>query len=180
MLPTTDMVPSRRAWGTAAAMLIAGLAVGAAAMYPYAEGTPPPAAVAPAPRVAATSELMVALLDPAADGVWGAVAVIETAGGVEERRPRSDTEWLAVRTQALLVAEGARLLMTPAHARDQDRWLAAARQLVVAGAEAVHAAEKRDPQAVLDAGERIYAACVQCHSAYWSAGPAQIPPAPTP
>lgn len=177
MTSPSYVVSSRRAWSAAGLMLVIGLVTGAAAMYPYARqsrAAPVPAATA----VATTRELMTALLDPAADQVWGAIAVIETAAGVEERQPRTDAEWAAVRTQALLVAEGGRLLMTSGHSRDGDGWSMSARRLVETSVAAVRATERHEPQALLDAGEQIYAACVQCHSSYWPSGPSAAPPVP--
>ncbi len=48
---------------------------------------------------------------PHADILWESVATISGPKGVEERQPRTDKEWAAVRTNALLVIEGANMLM---------------------------------------------------------------------
>jgi hypothetical protein len=54
----------------------------------------------PAPTyrpIADVKQLMQGIVDPSADGVWESVSVIFTKAGMEERRPRTDKEWAAVR-----------------------------------------------------------------------------------
>jgi hypothetical protein len=132
--------------------------------------------------VATIKELMTGLIDPSADHVWGAVAVVESASGVEEKAPKTDAEWSAVRTHALTLAEAGNLLMLDGRAKDRRTWLAMSRALIDAGETAAHAAEKRDPSALLNAGEQVFSACALCHQAYWTEGPAgalaPLPPPP--
>lgn len=110
---------------------------------------------------------MAGLIDPAADIVWGSVGTIITASHTEERRPRTDKEWEEVRNAALHLTEGANLLMLGDRAKDHDAWWRMSRALVDAGAVALEAAEKKDVQALLDAGDGITTACDTCHSVYW-------------
>jgi hypothetical protein len=78
--------------------------------------------VAPAPVLAAklpvgltpeasVLDLMLEVIDPNADELWESVATISTRTGVEERHPRTDAEWKAVRRKALLLVEAANLLV---------------------------------------------------------------------
>lgn len=140
-----------------------------------------PSARTPRP-VATIKELMTGLIDPAADEVWGAVAVIESASGVEEKAPKTDAEWSAVRAHALTLAESGNLLMLDGRAKDRRVWLAMSRALVDAGEIAARAAEKKDAAGLLDAGEQVFSACALCHQAYWTEGPtgplAPLPPPP--
>lgn len=110
---------------------------------------------------------MAGLIDPAADVVWGAVGTIVTKQGTEERRPRTDQEWDAVRNAAVGLTEGGNLLMLGGRVKDRGAWLAMSRALTDAGATAVKAAEEKNVQALFDSGEAITAACDSCHAAYW-------------
>jgi hypothetical protein len=132
--------------------------------------------------VASVRDVMTAILDPAADEVWGAVAVIESATGVEERAPRSEEDWQRVRRHALTIAESGNLLMVPGRAVDAEDWARLSRALVEAGGRAVAATEARDPARLLVAGEEVFAACAACHRAYWGERApdafAPLPPVP--
>ena len=62
----------------------------------------PPAqasAVPPIKAVATLEEVMHGMVIPSAQTVWGASGTIYTAGGVEERKPKSENEWLLVEGQ---------------------------------------------------------------------------------
>ena len=61
--------------------------------------------------VASVLDLMLGQIDPAADFLWESVATISGPKGVEERQPRTDAEWAEVRYKALMVIEGANMLM---------------------------------------------------------------------
>src|SRR5688572_8488746 len=75
---------------------------------------PPPAAPQPEYRPMATvKDLMTDVIDPNADGVWEAVGTIATPEGIEERAPKTDEEWQAVRRHAIALIEAANLLLIP-------------------------------------------------------------------
>jgi Cytochrome C' len=161
---------------------------------------PPPAAVKAEPvasdlrPVASVLDLMLGVIDPSADSMWESVATISGPKGVEERQPRTDKEWAAVRANALLVIEGANMLMvegrkvahpgqqledpgsttdfTPAQAQveiDKDRpaFVAFAHALQDAAGTALTAIEKRDANALLEAGGDLDEACESCHKRFW-------------
>ena len=161
----------------------------------------PTAASAGLKPVASVLDLMLGMIDPAADSLWESVATISTPKGVEERQPRTDKEWADVRYKALIVIEGANLLAlegrrvahpgqkleepggatdySPEQAQvviDADRasFLAFARALQDAGGLALTAIEKRDAETYLEAGGIIDEACEQCHRKFW------YPDSPTP
>src|SRR2546422_3929524 len=61
--------------------------------------------------MASVKDIMDGVVDPQSDVIFEAVATILTKAGTEERAPRTDAEWEGVRTGALLLIEGAHLLM---------------------------------------------------------------------
>jgi cytochrome c553 len=133
-----------------------------------ARGEQRKAATSPPIRAEASiKQLMAGLIDPAADTVWESVGTIISAAGTEERRPKTDKEWEAVRNAALHLTEGGNLLMLGHRAKDHDAWWRMSRTLVDAGAVALKAAEDRNVQALFDAGEGIATACDTCHGVYW-------------
>jgi hypothetical protein len=56
---------------------------------------------------------MEGVVDPSADVLWDSVAYIATTKGVEDRQPRTDEEWKAVRNGAITLIEAANLLSMP-------------------------------------------------------------------
>src|SRR6185503_49065 len=65
-------------------------------------------------KITATiQDIMDAQVDPAADEIWNSVASIVTASGIEEKQPRTDEEWEALKLKAFLVIEGSNLLVMP-------------------------------------------------------------------
>lgn len=153
----------------------------------------PSAAAAPQYKVSATiKDLMMATVDPLTDVVWESVATIVTPAGTEERRPRNDEEWTAVKNAAVTVMETANLLQMPGRAvarpgeqsefpgielepsemqklidADLKAWSDHANALHDAMADALKAAEAKDPEGVMAAGEHIENACESCHLKYW-------------
>jgi hypothetical protein len=147
------------------------------------------AANAPVP-VATLKELMDSTVDPAADGIWEAVAVISTANGEEHRQPRTPEEWAAVRRHAMTLIESMNLVVLPGrHAAppgakpglgeltpaqidqgiEQKRVLftAFARALQVTAQQALEAIDEQDIEGVVRTGGDIDAACEVCHVTFW-------------
>jgi hypothetical protein len=127
-------------------------------------GGPPPSAYKP---VADVKQLMQAVVDPSADAVWESVATIFTKEGAEERRPRTDKEWAAVRSHAMTLAESGNLLMMPGRAKDGGDWMKFAQELVDTSAVALRAAEAKNVEGLLDVGGLIDEVCERCHKKYW-------------
>jgi hypothetical protein len=137
-------------------------------------------------------DIMDSMVDPSADVIWESVATIVTIEGTEEKAPRTDDEWKAVRRGAIRIIEATNLLMIPGRhvalpgekaenenielapeeieARlDADRasWITLAHGLHDAGMTALHAIEAKDPPALSAAGEGLDRACENCHLKYW-------------
>jgi cytochrome c556 len=129
-------------------------------------------------------------IDPAADALWDSVAYIASTSGVEDRQPRTEAQWRAVRAQALKLIEGTDLLAMPGRRvavgstpvgegestpteiqRRIDANRAAFVQFAGAlrqtGLQALAAIDARDAQALLAAGSQIDEACESCHLVYW-------------
>ena len=53
------------------------------------------------------------MISPASRAVFGAVSSEVTPNGTVEKSPKTETEWAAVRRQALTMVEGANILLTP-------------------------------------------------------------------
>ena len=58
-------------------------------------------------------EIMLGVVDPTADFIFESVSVVVTAAGSKETQPRTEEEWLAVRNNALILAEAGNLLKMP-------------------------------------------------------------------
>ena len=135
------------------------------------------------------------LIDPAADAVWDAVVTEVTPDGIVETRPETDGDWTRLRRQAVLLAEGANLLLVEGRrvaapesrselpgidlhpdaiedllAEDWRPWAEAARALADASVTVLDAVEARDVDALLAAGADLDLACESCHAQYWYPG----------
>jgi hypothetical protein len=166
------------------------------------------AAAAPAPQiqpVASIQEVMQAFIDPSADAIWDAVSTTITKNSVEEKKPRTDAEWQAVRLHAIRVIEGASLLQVPGRrvvheggkleddhvegnakledivasvAKDPASFAAAARTLQTSALAVLAAIDARDLTRIGETGSALDAACESCHLNYWY--PKQVLPRWTP
>jgi hypothetical protein len=138
-------------------------------------------------------DIMDAVIDPAADHIWDAVAITVTAKGREEKFPRTDEEWKELRRRAIQVMEGANLLLVPGRhvARpgekvdpriakppdqiealiNQDRasFTKMAHDLYDSVLPVLQAIEAKDKDKLLEVSDGIDRACENCHIKYWYA-----------
>jgi hypothetical protein len=128
------------------------LAAAVAAAMTQAASSPRP----PTRNIGTMSDLMVKIIYPASDALFY----------IESRTPKSESEWTVLEGQALMVAESANLLMMPGRARDQKQWMADAKLMLDAGADAYAAAKKRDVNGIVLVGERLLESCTSCHKNY--------------
>ena len=178
--------------GSLAFLLLTASASLVACMHEPGVGTTPPSAEF---RPEATvQDLMEGLIDPSADSLWESVAYISSPTGIEDRQPRSDEQWKAVRVHALLLIEAGNLLAMPgrrvvterpgsapapalgelSHAEMQQRleslrtaFVPMAKGRQDAAAQALAAIDARDAQALMEAGAVIDNACEACHVIFW-------------
>ena len=111
-------------------------------------------------------QLMTAVVDPAADVIWGSVGTIVSAEGTEERFPKTDEEWTAVLNSAFVITESGNLMMMGSRAKDSGEWMRQSQELIDVGIRTVKAAEARDKDAIFTLGGNIYEVCANCHQAY--------------
>ena len=141
---------------------------------------------------ATIKDIMVSIIDPEADVLWNSVATIISAAGTEEREPRTDEEWAAVRQSAIQLVEATNLLRIPGRqvakpgeksenprielepetmqkliADDPATWTMRVNALHDAAVPALNAINARNAKGLFDAGEHIESACESCHQQYW-------------
>lgn len=129
--------------------------------------------------VADARQLMLSVIEPAAEVYWDAVGVIMDEEGTRHIEPRTEGEWEAVENAAFVLAESGNLLLLEERAQGRDPWRAMSRGMIEIGRRAVAAARARDPDAVFEAGGDVYLVCTGCHAVYatetlrpsWDAGP---------
>ncbi len=159
-----------------------------------AASVPPQAATSGIAPVASIQEVMQALVDPSADAIWESVSTTITKHGVEEKQPRTDAEWQAVRLHTIRLLEGASLLqvagrkvvqdglkleddhvesnaraedIAAAIAKQPSAFSAAAKDLQHSAAAVLAAVDARDVQRLSVTGAALDAACESCHLRYW-------------
>jgi hypothetical protein len=111
-------------------------------------------------------QLMEGPIAHAAEVYWGAVSTVVDKDGIHENFPRNDEEWEAVWAAGLTIGESGNLLMMGDRARDNEEWMRLSAAMVDVGMEAAAAAEGKDPEKVLEVGERVYNVCTECHMKY--------------
>lgn len=175
-----------------AACLLAGCSKPAPELAGSKPAPEPAVAATPYHLVASIREVMNSVIDPNVDVVWNAVRTVIDHGTPVDYVPANDEEWAAVRRSALTVIEGANLLMMPGRsvappgagslspgvelAPNQIRalidmnpngWNQFARSLQDSVQVAMAAIEKKDAQALFEAGDDIDEVCEACHQTYW-------------
>jgi hypothetical protein len=119
--------------------------------------------------IADVKQLMQSVIDPNADAIWEATGSIVTAKGVEERRPKNQAEWDAVRNSAVVLTEAGNLLMMVPRAKDGDVWMKRSQEMIDTGFAAWKAAEAKNVDALFTIGGDVYDACSHCHQDYMDA-----------
>jgi hypothetical protein len=141
---------------------------------------------------ATVKDIMISIVDPEADVLWQAVAIIVDASGTEEREPKTDEDWAALRRAAIALVESPNLLLVPGRrvARpgeasenpeielepdamqkliddDPVTWRKLAYGLQNAMAPVLKAIDEKNAKGLFDAGEDLDRACENCHKEYW-------------
>ena len=164
----------------------------------------PEADAIPFKPTAGIQDIMAGMIEPSAEFIWGSVSTTVTAEGVEEKQPRTEEEWSEVRRHALILAESANLLLidgrqvtragrqlddhgTPGNLtlEQVEQAIVTERASFVGFSQALHdvsaalvkAAEEKDVQTIMSAGETLDEVCESCHLKFWYPGQ-KIPPLP--
>jgi hypothetical protein len=111
-------------------------------------------------------DLMLNVLDPAADGLWEAVGTVITLEGKFEKFPATDDEWAGVRGSALQLAESGNLLMLPSRSGGDADWIKYSKDLIDQSSRALKAIEAKDKDALFSIGGDIYDVCTNCHKQF--------------
>ncbi len=106
--------------------------------------------------VATVNQLMKVFIIPSSDALFQ----------VAMEAPQDDEAWTAVQNSALMLAESGNLLMIGDRAKDAGEWIKAAQALIEAGTVAFKAAEAKNVDALIEAGDQVYATCEGCHQQY--------------
>lgn len=121
---------------------------------------------APAPSVLSVKEVMRHVVNPAAERFWKTSGSVSTEEGVEERAPTSDASWTEMVDAGAILHEAGETLGQPGRGVADEPWKRYARQLSVAGAQAMAAARAKDGDKAFEAGSAIYDSCYGCHGRY--------------
>jgi cytochrome c556 len=167
-----------------------------------AQTAKPAAPAAPRPRAAAppstykptatVKDLMDYIVIPSSEALFNAVSSTTGPNGVENKEPKTDADWAAVRQRALLLAEAGNLLMVPgrhvASPKDKSKnpgselepaqmdalvakspavFAQKARGIMDAALIALKAIDARDVEGLSNAGGDIDEACESCHLVFW-------------
>jgi hypothetical protein len=151
----------------------------------------------PLKPIAGVQDIMAGMIDPAADFLWASVSTTVTEGKTVEKQPHTDQEWAEVRRQAIVLAEGANLIMmdgrhvvkegsnledhgTPGNltaaeseqaiAKNRASFIAFAQALRDVGRSMLDAADAKNPQGLIDAGDTMDQVCEGCHLEFWYPG----------
>ena len=140
--------------------LILSLGVAACGNSPVPEQAAVPATAPAAPTPVANSrQIMLGLLIPAADIVWGAA----------NETPADEAAWEKIQANAAMIAEAGNLMQTAPRVVDQDQWLADAKALVETSTAAAQAAAEKNLDKLSEAGNNMYEVCDKCHAKYMPA-----------
>jgi hypothetical protein len=123
-------------------------------------------ALPPFQTTANMKDLMLNVLDPAADGIWESVGTIMTKEGTFEKSPGTDDEWAVVRMHAIQLAESGNLLLLPARSSGSAEWIAEATALIDVSNRAIKTIDARDKDALFAIGGDIYDVCTSCHKQF--------------
>ena len=147
--------------------------------------------------VVSVKELMRYTIDPISDNIFDAVTYEATKKGVVETVPKTDEDWEKVKIGAVTLAEAIYLLklprpfappgdvnnstgpnppeLSPAQIQakldaDPVLWDAKIQALRNVALEVLEIADKKDVNALFEAGEDLDKACENCHLEYWYPG----------
>lgn len=148
---------------TVGALLVVGCAQGDVASEPVVEVAPP----SPAKLPTSLNEVMVALVNHAADPIWVAAW----------KNPETDRQWNELERLAYQLELAGSLLTMPGTGPLDEQWVADpswkkwADDLRDSGTNALSAVKSRDLEAVRLAGDEIVETCEGCHTDFKPAQP---------
>ena len=136
-------------------LILALLTLAAAACAPAQQATP----AAPTPAFKTTAnvkQLMTAIVIPSSDILFE----------MGSKPPADEAGWMRVQNAAVSLAESGNLLMIGDRSKPEKEWADFSRAMIDAGQLALKAADKKNVDEVLAAGDKIYETCDNCHQKY--------------
>src|SRR5688572_1017302 len=119
----------------------------------------PAAAVPQIEAIATTRQIMLGITIPTSDVLFG----------VATEAPKDDAAWERVQANALALAESGNLLMVGSRVRDQGDWIKHCKTLIETAKLAAQAAQEKNIDKELEAGDKVYEVCDGCHKQYMPA-----------
>lgn len=141
---------------------------------------------------ATVQDIMLSMVDPAADALWNSVSSTVTQAGSEDKQPHTEQQWQAVRGNAITLIEAANLLLIKGRQVAHDgaksenpgieespqavqrlldadwaSYVKFAYELHDAGVQALAAIDAKKPADLIVVGGHIDDACEQCHQHFW-------------
>ena len=144
------------------------VAVVAVALSACSGGKAPEAAKVAAPALesyATTRQVMLGLTIPASNLLFQ----------LGDNTPKDDAGWEIVVATALTLAESGNLMLTGTRDLNQPEWTDFSQRLIEAAKKTAVAAQAKDVDQVLDAGNELYEVCDACHQKYLPARAAETP-----
>jgi hypothetical protein len=135
---------------------LVGTLAACTAKQPEAPAAP---ATPPLEALATTKQVMLGITIPTSDVVFQ----------VGSKAPADDMEWEKVAANAAALAESGNLLMVGTRLVDHGDWIKNAQALIATAKEAGQAAQEKNVDKVLAAGDKIYEVCDTCHKKYMAA-----------
>lgn len=110
----------------------------------------------PAVPVSITQQVMREATIPASEAIFSAAG----------NPPGDGPGWRNVQANAAALADSGQRLIRAVRGGEKEKWVKLAGALVLAAKQVDRAAGARDADALAAAGERLYASCENCHSAF--------------
>ena len=163
-----------------------------------ASGTAPVAPAAALQPVDSVVGLMAGQIAPSSAFLWEAVGTVTGPKGTEEKQPRTDAEWAAVRRQARILIEASNLLLVEGRhvawpkearanppgatdltpeasevliAKNWPAWAALATALRSSTLATLKTIDAKDVDGLMETGSAIDEACEACHKVFWYPDP---------
>jgi len=149
---------------------------------------------------ASIQDIMLSVVDPAADAIWESVATIVTHEGTEERRPRTDEDWETLRHEAVRLVEASNLMLMEGRdvarrgfrsehpgielepeevqeliEEDFETWTRLVNDYHRVAVTMFDAVTNRDADRLFDEGGPLDVTCERCHQRYWYPGATGAP-----
>lgn len=117
---------------------------------------PPPLAVT---AFATTRQVMLGITIPTSDALFQ----------IGMQPPADDVAWEKMQANAIALAESGNLLKIEGRLVDRQEWLQYSDALIESAKAAASAAQEKNVEKVLEAGNQIYEVCDACHNKYIAA-----------